>query len=260
MGYSHSRFSTYLRLARNLGPLHALVFKLTHLKDRVRGQQETYRLRSKRASEALHCRSGTSDFEVFEQVFGDLQYACIEPKLEPLLIVDCGANVGYSSVYFLDRFPRATVIAIEPDPGNARILRRNLQPFGARAIIRETGIWSKRVGLVMSSEPFRDGREWARQVREATIEEVPEMWSIDLPSLIAEFGTDVVDILKIDIKGAEEVIFATSCSDWIPRVRIIGIELHSEIGRQRFEDAVRREAFVIREEGELTVAERSFNL
>ena len=252
----HSRFAKYLRLARNLGPLHAIVFKLTHVVDRRWRRRGTYRLRSRHLSRPVHCRSGTSDFDVFEQVFGELQYACLEPKLEPTLILDCGANVGYSAVYFLDRFRRATVIAIESDPENARMLRRNLEPFGARAIVRDTGVWSKRVGLMMSSEPFRDGRAWARQVREATIDEVPEMWAIDLTSLIAESGFDVVDILKMDIEGAEEVIFATDCSDWIPKVTIIGIELHSERGRQLFEDAVRREGFVLREEGELTVAER----
>jgi FkbM family methyltransferase len=44
----------------------------------------------------------------------------------PRLIVDCGANVGYSSAYFLSKFPTSTVIAAEPDSGNFDLLLQNL--------------------------------------------------------------------------------------------------------------------------------------
>jgi hypothetical protein len=60
----------------------------------------------------------------------------------------------------------------------------------------------------------------------------------------------------MDVEGAEEEIFASDCSEWLPKVRLIGIELHSGLSRQRFEDAVRRESFVVRDVGELTVAAR----
>ena len=47
----------------------------------------------------------------------------LDPPVEPRFILDCGANVGYTSAYLLTRFPTAFLIAIEPDPGNAEILR-----------------------------------------------------------------------------------------------------------------------------------------
>lgn len=41
-------------------------------------------------------------------------------------MVDIGANIGFTSVYFARRFGARTVVAIEPDPDNAWLLRKNL--------------------------------------------------------------------------------------------------------------------------------------
>ena len=88
-----------------------------------------FRLRAKDALYPLYCRPGTSDLEVFRQVFMERQYACLGAAPSPRLIVDCGANVGYSSAYFLSRFPDAKLIAVEPDSGNFQMLQRNLAPL-----------------------------------------------------------------------------------------------------------------------------------
>jgi len=47
------------------------------------------------------------------------------------LIIDAGANVGYSSVYFLSNFPNCRVIAIEPDGDNFASLQKNLAPMAS---------------------------------------------------------------------------------------------------------------------------------
>src|SRR5262245_53394497 len=94
------------------------------------------------AAHPLVLRRNTSDFMVIVQVFIERQY---DDPLEfdhPPLIVDCGANIGCSSVFFLKRYPTATVIAVEPDPVNAAACRRNLAPYGTRAEGRECAVWS----------------------------------------------------------------------------------------------------------------------
>jgi hypothetical protein len=73
------------------------------------------------------------------------------------LIIDCGANVGYSSAYFLSRFPYCQVIAVEADPDNFVILRRNLDRYEDRVRLIHVGVWSQKVGLVLSRL-----RGWAR--------------------------------------------------------------------------------------------------
>src|SRR5262245_15773023 len=64
-------------------------------------------------------RTHTSDLLVFEQVLYREEYAPLKGLGEPRLILDCGANVGYTSVYLLNHYPHARLIAIEPDAGNA---------------------------------------------------------------------------------------------------------------------------------------------
>src|SRR5262245_53396868 len=163
-------FGTRLRLlanlARSIGPLHAARHKIRHVWHHLTPPVAPYQLTTRASEFPLWCRPDTSDETVFGQVFVDLQYAPVVPREPPRLILDCGANVGYTSAYFLTRFPTAHVVAVEPDSGNAALLRRNLRPYGTRVTILETGVWSSAVGLVMATTPFRDGREWARQVRE----------------------------------------------------------------------------------------------
>jgi FkbM family methyltransferase len=204
----------------------------------------------------LLCRPGTSDEEVFSQVFIAGEYSCINPPGEPRFILDCGANVGYTAAYLLTRFPTAFLLAVEPDPGNAEILGQNLLPYGNRARVLNTAVWSHKVGMVLSTTPFRDGREWARQVREAKEGESPQMFATDIGTLIVKSGYQRVGILKIDIEGAEQVIFGRDCSSWLPLVDSIAIELHSTDATTVFTNALRHAPFALSQHGDITLATR----
>src|SRR4028119_433022 len=63
----------------------------------------------------LHLRAGTSDLYMFEEVFIDGEYN-IASELDPKLIIDVGANVGFASVYFANRYPKPTITATAPHP------------------------------------------------------------------------------------------------------------------------------------------------
>lgn len=65
----------------------------------------TSTIRPKAAAHRLFIRKGTSDSDVFKQIFIKQEYECF--KLGDGLIVDCGAYVGYSAAYFLSRYPDA---------------------------------------------------------------------------------------------------------------------------------------------------------
>ena len=86
--------------------------------------------------------NGSSDMDVFHQIFQFDEYACVRNISSPRLILDLGANVGYSSAYLLSCFPGATVVAVEPDPGNFELCRRNLAPYGDRAKLVPGAAWS----------------------------------------------------------------------------------------------------------------------
>ena len=51
--------------------------------------------------------------------------AAIAAQGQVPLIVDAGANIGAASIWFEAHYPLARVLAVEPDPGNCALLRRN---------------------------------------------------------------------------------------------------------------------------------------
>src|SRR5262245_23676162 len=93
----------------------------------------TFRLHTRSALHPVVVRRHSSDINAFDQIFVRRQYKCLDELVDVRLVVDCGANVGYSSAYFLSAHPNSRIIAIEPNPNNFEILRLNLLPYRDRA-------------------------------------------------------------------------------------------------------------------------------
>src|SRR5690242_5339649 len=111
-------------------------------------------------------RPETSDYWAYRQIFLEREYAHIEPLHDARLVLDCGSNIGLASIYFLNHFAAAKVIAVEPDPENAALCRRNLQHYGARATVIEGAIWSHNTDLaVVPSSVGGSGNKWGISVR-----------------------------------------------------------------------------------------------
>jgi FkbM family methyltransferase len=212
---------------------------------------------------ALHplvCRSGTSDAQVFSQIFLERAYDCVEEYADAQLIVDCGANAGYSTAYFLTACPEADVIAVEPDAENAAMLERNTLAYGARVRVLRSAIWSHPTPLVISDDAYRDGRAWTRQVREADPGDARSFEGVDIGTLLRESSHERISILKIDIEGAEGVVFSSGYESWLPSVDTILIELHNDslFGdcSAIFHRAIADQGFTVSQSGELTVCTR----
>jgi FkbM family methyltransferase len=227
------------------------------------------RLRADGAKHPLLLRPGTSDYDVFKKIFVENEYAPLEDIEEPKLIVDCGANVGYSAAYFLSRFPTARVIALEPDPDNAEMCRKNLEPYGDRSTLLVRAVWSRpgtltllRFGAlgdmgehgVQVCESVPDRAEWPEHVHRGRNPPVPsgDVEALDLSSIVQLRGDQPVDILKMDIEKAELVVFRAKDLSWLSRIKNIVIELHGSEARNVFLDAVRDYNCRMLESGELT--------
>lgn len=236
---------------RALGNLGLIGFVNFGLRQKFRPQHD-YRLRSKHALHPCWVRRNTSDVEVFKQVFCEREYRCLDTEENAELVIDCGANVGYSAAYFLTKFPRCRLVAIEPDAENFAALQRNLSVYGDRVVLYNSAVWSKSTGLVMAPEYLGEGEEWARRVREAQADETPQMKALELQSLI---GSRRVSVLKIDIEGAEAEIFSHQ-TPWISQVDNLVIELHGEQCEHIFRRAISGIGYEIARSGELTVCRR----
>jgi FkbM family methyltransferase len=164
---------------------------------------------------------GTSDFGVFQQIFID-NYYDFPIDIKPKLIIDGGANVGYASIYFANRFPNAKVIAIEPNDNNYKMLNENsFKYFNIKPI--KSAIWNTNTTLHVNDV----GREECGFiVEEAGINDQEIFKGITINDILKEFECNYIDILKLDIEGAEKEVFSSNYEEWLCKVHILIIELH----------------------------------
>lgn len=172
----------------------------------------------------IFLRAGTSDVLVFIQIF-------IERELEfdarevPSTIVDAGANIGLASVYFSHRFPKAKVVALEVDQANFELLTRNTSGYANITCIRKA-LWSGEAQLGIlnpKDEP------WAFRVGEVSANSSAAISAVGVADLAGQFQSQRIDLLKIDIEGAEKKVFQEGVGAWIDRVGVIAVELHDNI-------------------------------
>ncbi len=197
---------------------------------KIRRSSDTFVVKPRPLAHPIRLRRHSTDVYVYRHIFVEREYALLDRQVVTGLMIDCGANVGYASAYLLSTHPKAHVIAIEPDAGNFTLLEENLRPYGSRAQCLKAGVWHRSAGLVIKSEPFRDGGEWARQVREANENEVPDVHAVGLEDLLKASGYQRISILKMDIEGAEVAVLSGDVTGWLSKTDAIAIELHDDAG------------------------------
>jgi FkbM family methyltransferase len=190
---------------------------------------------------------------VFEQIFVEREYRCLDHISAPRLVLDCGANAGYASAYFLSNFPTAFVVAVEPDSDNFRVLEKNLLPYAGRYQVVQAAVWPHKEKLQFQSSSSGFGKEWARSVERASSSSSDLIETVDIPRLIQLSCFERISILKVDIEGAERELFSSGSNAWLDRVDNIVIELHNECCREAFFKVIDPERFDISSCGELTV-------
>lgn len=186
----------------------------------------------------------SSDSAVFEQVFIEREYESVVQIANPRLILDLGANIGLSSLYFTRRFPDAEIVALEPDPQNFPLLQRNTAVYSRIKPILGA-VWHSPGSLRLSPGTYRDRREWATQV----VEGAGDVRAFDIPSLA---GSRAIDLLKIDIERSEIPLFSKN-TGWLSQVRNLCIELHDQECVDAFFKAMEPLDYDLSYSGELTV-------
>jgi FkbM family methyltransferase len=168
-------------------------------------------------------------------------------------VLDLGANVGFSSAYFLNCFPNSNVLAVEPDDRNLEACSANLQAYGDRVQLLHGAAWGECTRLSLSPGTFCDGREWATQVTKVNDGEVGDTEAWDVCTLIKMSGGTQVDLLKIDIERAELAVFDDGPKPWLSKVRNICIELHGPDCEDAFFRALADFDYELEHSGELTI-------
>jgi FkbM family methyltransferase len=134
------------------------------------------------------------------------------------LIIDCGANIGLSALYFALEFPAARIVALEPQPENFARAVAATRGFTSVHVI-QAGIASEPgsariVDPGMSTDAYRTEMSDAGNVAMLTIAD-----------LLSDEARSAPFVVKIDIEGFESNLFAKN-TRWIDDFCVLVIELH----------------------------------
>lgn len=184
---------------------------------------------------AIIVRKYTRDILVFEGFFIDddyLQYVhYIKENGTVNLIVDAGANIGCASIYLYSHFPDAKMICIEPESSNFEILLKNIKLNHLENTTQciKKALWNENKELELRRIDFsNDGFHVMSEG--VTHEIIDKITTCTIPDLLKEYKEKYIDLLKIDIEGAEKTIFQdiNHLGSFLPQTKMIILEVHQE--------------------------------
>ena len=228
-GVWKKRLAYYKRYIRWLGLVRGVGFIVS---SRRGGKLVSLSIPGIAAPVHLRCRS--ADLTVLEDTFLRGHYG-FSLSANPNVIVDAGAHIGLVSVLFANRYPQCRIISIEPEAGNFRLLRKNTRGYENITAINAP-LWSESAALNLNDPNVEN---WAYRFS-SNGHGAPN--SVTVPQIMNDFDLTHIDLLKMDIEGAEKEVMENS-RDWIDCVGAVVIELHDRFREGcdcAFRDAVRR--------------------
>lgn len=204
----------------------------------------------------------SSDLYVFRQIFENKEYLPLVNLLQknkhftaPSLIIDAGANVGFTAVYLKQFFPDALIVAIEPDKLNAAQLQLNLAANNiSKTELVVAGVWSHDCWLELKKDKSK-GEDWGFYVEESNLP--TDLKAIDILNLPQLNNGQLIDILKLDIEGSEAQLFAdtSKAGRLLSITKYLTIEIHDDMAdRKHIQQVLKANNFSWFETGELTIA------
>ncbi|MFU8797127.1 MAG: FkbM family methyltransferase [Gammaproteobacteria bacterium] len=164
--------------------------------------------------------------QIIEEVFIDKIYDFVADNETPF-IIDCGANVGISSLFFKEKYPHCEIVCFEPDPNAFAALTMNIEFNNLSNITLINKALSSKdgevdfYGHIYNSDPDSRGNS------------IVKAWGSrggfsDKTTVLSTrlYINKTVDFLKIDIEGAEFKVVSTAINDIKKFVKKICIEGH----------------------------------
>jgi FkbM family methyltransferase len=169
----------------------------------------------------IFLRARSSDLEVLMKVFGEREYDL--PLLqEPKAILDGGANVGYASLFFAMRYPKAKIYAVEPDAANLKLIEKNCAGH-ANIYVIPAALWFEDTELELE-DPGMEAH--AYRISGLTKGDFAKKRTLarSITSLQTELGLAGFDLVKLDIEGAEREVLKDET--WLANTHVLVSELH----------------------------------
>jgi FkbM family methyltransferase len=167
-------------------------------------------------------RPGTTDAISLRDTFRDLVHSPPPGIEDPKWIVDLGANIGLTIADNARRYPRARIVGVELDPGNAAIARANTRPWADRVEILQGAVWESDGEVPYEHEI---GQEHGFRVTPEGATATTRALSPD--TILAHVPADQrIDFVKMDIEGVEARLLSGAHARWTARIDSIALQVH----------------------------------
>jgi FkbM family methyltransferase len=189
-------------------------------------------------SKRIELRRSSGDIFILYEVLCDECYFVPSSMLPPekvRVILDCGANIGITSLFFASRYPNARIYSIEPDPNNFALLERNTRQEPRIFPICGAIVGRARDQVFLTT----DAPAWGNSIAAGKIGVAVKAWTID--EICRKNEIAYIDLLKVDIEGAEKEMFANG--EFLERVNCTVIELHNGYGINELQKDVARSKY-----------------
>ena len=215
-----SNYRGYYKILGLRGILHAMQEKFVNGPKEINVSPSGVKL-------PITLRLNTSDIPTYKQVFLDEEYK-FKPSYAPSMIIDAGANIGLSSIYFSNIYPHAKIIAMEPENSNFALLEKNIKGYPNIIPVR-AALWGENSTVEVVDPGLGKYGFQTKECNEIKSDLVlNKIQGITVSMLLKEYEVEKIDILKIDIEGAEKEVFENS-EEWIDKIEVLIVELHDHL-------------------------------
>jgi FkbM family methyltransferase len=190
------------------------------------------KLQSSRVGKYTLWYENAEEFHILKrEVFGRNDYY-VELDSDKPVIVDAGAYIGDTVLYFKQLYPDSNVIALEPYPHSFELLKRNVEENQLTGVDLVQAALAPKSGEV-TLHADNSGHDWF-----TTVSASPSGWdkrqkttSLQVRGVtLSEVVQGQIDLLKMDIEGMEVAVLK-SLRSGLSRIKNIVMELHPVEGR-----------------------------
>lgn len=209
----------YPRIVGIKGSIVAIAAKL-------KGKMTAYKMNKTQIKYPFYLRLPSSDISTYRQIFIKKGYE-FPVSQAPKVIIDAGANIGLASIYFSNKYPDARIISIEAEKSNFELLLQNVVHYNNITPVF-AALWGedKEINLIDPGSGkwgFRTQNKNLPNHNDSNI--CHPIQGITINTLMKQYNLNHIDILKVDIEGAEREVFENADS-WIDNVDVCIVELH----------------------------------
>jgi FkbM family methyltransferase len=194
----------------------------------------------------LSFRPSSNDIYTFREILIERVYQELADRVRSAdTIIDLGANIGLASMYLASRYPQARLFCLEPDAENYALLRKNTAYLEAQNRCRtlQAAAWREHAAVALSAPIAGHVNQYRAEAASVARPGQQQITGMSMREILECSGFERVDLLKIDIEGAETELFQGP-TDWIERVQNLAIEFHED-SRERsgFDALMQRHGF-----------------